>query len=68
MTDQPIEIPKFIRRLMPNATDDELLEATNNFKAYLAVVIRLSDEVSRKTTAPDSQSDPKCGRVLNERI
>jgi hypothetical protein len=34
-------IPKFIRRLMPHATENELREATDRFRQYMGVIQRI---------------------------
>ena len=35
------KIPKFILRVMPNASESELLEATEAFRQYVAIIVRL---------------------------
>ena len=35
------EIAEIVRHWMPNASDEELKEATVNFRAYLAVLYRI---------------------------
>ena len=39
-------IPSFIRRVMPNASEAELLEATENFKEYMKVVWGIYQRIS----------------------
>jgi hypothetical protein len=34
-------VPSFIRRYMPNASDEELREATDVFRRYLEIVLRI---------------------------
>ena len=38
---EPPEIAEIVRYFMPDASDDELKEATVNFRAYLAVLYRI---------------------------
>lgn len=38
---QPPEIAEIVRHWMPNASEEELKEATVNFRAYLAVLYRI---------------------------
>jgi hypothetical protein len=45
-------IPMFIRRLMPEATEAQLREATETFLRYMAVVIRIHE---RSIVDNDSQ-------------
>jgi hypothetical protein len=40
-TDEPMQIPLLIRRIMPDATEAQLLEATAIFEDYLAVAWRI---------------------------
>lgn len=37
-------VPPFIRRRMPNATEEEILEAAENLKRYLTVMYRIFRE------------------------
>lgn len=48
------EIPKFIRRLMPTASEVELREATETFKQYLAVVRRIYERVTLESIKANS--------------
>ena len=55
MADDPInEIPKFIRRVMPKASETELREATATFDEYMAVVWEIFQRVKRESTDADS--------------
>jgi hypothetical protein len=47
-------IPKFIRRLMPAASDAELQAAADTFRRYLAVVIRMHNRIEREQMDQDS--------------
>jgi hypothetical protein len=47
-------IPKFIRRLMPNATEGELREATDNFRQYMSVIERIYQRIAQ-SSPPDSR-------------
>lgn len=38
---EPPEIAEIVRHWMPNASEEELKEATVNFRAYLAVLYRI---------------------------
>jgi len=51
------EIPNFIRRLLPTATEQELDEATGTFKQYMAVVLERIEL--------DSSDQGMCDRVRN---
>lgn len=52
------QIPKFIRRAMPKATEAELLEATATFEEYMAVVWDIFQRIKREQQESDS---PKSG-------
>ena len=52
--DQINEIPKFIRRVMPKASETELREATETFDEYMAVVWEIFQRVKRESTDGDS--------------
>jgi hypothetical protein len=43
-------IPPFIRRLMPNATEGELLDATEVFKRYVQIVIAIYERTTEEET------------------
>jgi hypothetical protein len=57
------EVPKFIRRLMPNASPEELREATETFKQYMAIVRRIYERVTLERMEFDSSDRSDCGRV-----
>ena len=42
------EIAEIVRHWMPNASDEELKEATINFRAYLAVLYRIFERLDQK--------------------
>jgi len=48
------DIPEFIRELMPDATEAELLDATDNFRGYIAIVLRIYERSRRESLASDS--------------
>jgi hypothetical protein len=49
MTAQRInDIPKFIRRVMPGASEMELREATATFDEYMAVVWEIFERIKRE--------------------
>jgi hypothetical protein len=56
------EIPQFIRRVMPNAMDAELREATANFDEYMAVVWEIFDRIKRERGESDSPNSGVCDR------
>jgi len=53
-------IPKFIRRYMPEATEVELQDATKTFRQYVAIVVRIYRRIKSEEEAmqdsPDSGS------------
>jgi hypothetical protein len=55
-------IPKFIRRVMPKATEAELHKATVNFDEYMAVVWEIFQRIKRERDGGDSQKSEICGR------
>ena len=64
MTDDSLnEIPKFIRRVMPEANEAELREATETFKQYMAIVLRVYERVKQERLGSDSPDGGSCGRV-----
>ncbi len=50
--DDAQEIPAFIRELMPNAGREEILEAADNVRRYIAVVVLIQQrvELSKKAS------------------
>lgn len=67
-SEQPTHIPKFIRRVMPTASDAELYDATECFKQYVAVVMRIYDRTKRERAVSDSQDSESHGRIANDPI
>ena len=66
MADDPInEIPKFIRRVMPTASETELREATETFDEYMAVVWDIFQRIKREQADRDSPNSGVCDRVDN---
>ncbi len=66
MADDPInEIPKFIRRVMPKASETELREATATFDEYMAVVWDIFQRINREQAGSDSPNFGVCDRVDN---
>jgi len=55
-------VPKFLRRVMPEATESELREATATFDEYMAVVWEIFQRIERETT-DDSPQLRVCDRV-----
>jgi hypothetical protein len=56
------EIPQFIRRVMPRATEEELREATANLDDYMAIVWEIFQRINRERTNSDSPKSRVCGR------
>lgn len=48
------DIPKFIRRLMPAASDTELREATETFERYMGIVLRIHQRLKHEVVRRDS--------------
>jgi len=66
MANDPIdEIPKFIRRVMPKASETELREATETFNEYMAVVWDIFQRIKRKQADRDSPNSGVRDRVDN---
>lgn len=59
------QVPKFIRRVMPRATEAELREATATFDEYMAVVWEIFQRIKREQQETDSPQLGVCGRVKN---
>jgi hypothetical protein len=64
--DQPPQVPKFIRRLMAGASEQELLDATENFKRYMAVVRRIYERVTSERLELDSSEKQRFGRIRDD--
>ncbi len=63
MVHNPInEVPKFIRRVMPTASEAELREATATFDEYMAVVWEIFQRINREQADSDSPTSEVCGR------
>lgn len=64
MANDPInEVPKFIRRVMPDASEAELREATANFDEYIAVVWEIFQRIKREQADDDSPNLGVCDTV-----
>ena len=59
------QVPKFIRRVMPRATEAELREATATFDEYMAIVWEIFLRIKREQQEIDSPQLGVCGRVKN---
>lgn len=59
------KIPKFIRRMMPTASEAELRAATATFDEYMAVVWEIFERIEREQQKSDSPEFGVCGRVGN---
>lgn len=57
--DKPYVLP-FIRRRMPNATEEEILEANENMRQYLLLLwrIHLREEEERESSKQQSDHEP----------
>ena len=51
------QILQFVRRVMPNASEAELREATANFDEYMAVVWDIFQRIKRQQDATDSPNE-----------
>jgi hypothetical protein len=56
--EEPIQIPLLIRRIMPNATEAQLLEATAILEDYLAIAWRILKRLEQ-----DNRTDSSLGRL-----
>ena len=65
-SEHPEQVPKFIRRLMPHANEQELFEATDNFKRYMAVVRRIYERISQEMPELDSSERRRFDRMQND--
>ncbi len=63
MHDEELYIPPFIRRLMPNASEEEIKEAAENLRGFVDALYRLhlADQERRRRT--DSAIAEVHGRV-----
>jgi hypothetical protein len=59
------EIPEFIRKLMPHATEAELTEAAENFRGYISVILRIYERIRRDQARRDSSQLKVCDRLKN---
>ena len=57
-------VPPFIRRLMPAASEKEIVQATENLRAYLKVLYEIFLE--REAKLRDSQHDGSHDRFGND--
>lgn len=55
-------VPKFIRRVMPQATEFELHEATATFDEYMAVVWEIFQRVKCEQQSGNSPKSKVCGK------
>jgi hypothetical protein len=55
-------VAPLIRRLMPNATEEEIVQASENLRAYLNVLYDIFLEREAKQRAYDSQPESGYGR------
>lgn len=54
------EIAEIVKYLMPDASEDELKEATVNFRAYLAVLYRIFERLDREGRLDEIKSICDC--------
>jgi hypothetical protein len=59
------QIPNFIRELMPEGTEGDLLDAADNFRAYIAIVLRIHERVNAEKRYGDS-SEPELRDRLDD--
>jgi hypothetical protein len=64
MPNQPV--PRFIRRLMPTASEDELRKATDNFARYMAVVRRIYERITLERFEADSSELARLGKLKGD--
>jgi hypothetical protein len=56
MSAEPAElIPKFVRRVMPGASEVELCEAAEALKQYMVAVLRIHERLEREAVQGDSR-------------
>jgi hypothetical protein len=51
--EEPIQIPLLIRRIMPEATEAQLLDAAAIFEDYMAIVWRILRQLERNGYGAD---------------
>lgn len=51
------KINKFVRELMKGSSEEEILEAEENFREYLKVVWQISQRIDREKEGKDSDLD-----------
>lgn len=56
----PPEISEIVRDLMPDASDEELKEATVNFRIYLAVLYCIFERLEREDRLDEIKSICDC--------
>jgi|SRR5262245_58788801 len=57
-TEEPSKIPLLIRRIMPDATEPQLLDATAIFEDYMAIAWRILKRLEQ-----DNEMDSSLGRL-----
>lgn len=60
------EIAEIVRYWMPDASDEELKEATVNFRAYLAVLYRIFLRLEAEGRLDDIRDFPENSDKVNE--
>ncbi len=68
MTNELIVIPAFIRKLMPHASDEELSRAADNFRGYIALVLRIHERIKREKDEHDSPDQSGCATLSPKEI
>lgn len=56
-------IPKFIRRVMPSASELELREATATFDRYMVLVWQIFQRIRRESVGADSENIENCSKI-----
>lgn len=62
----PPEIAEIVRHWMPNASEEELKEATVNFRAYLAVLYRIFLRLEAEGRLDEIRDFPENNDKVNE--
>lgn len=62
MSQEDPYIPPFVRRAMNGATEDELVQATDNLRQYLRVMYKLFRELEAASASGDSSEFDSNGR------
>jgi hypothetical protein len=64
--DQKPYIPPFLRTLLPDANEHQLLQATENLRAYLVVAYGIFTRIESDESADDSRQSLANGRFIDK--